>query len=323
MDWIVEKATEAGVSHIVVTPAERSVTRLSGDRLEKRLAKLRETARAAAEQCGRNVIPSVDGAANFDEALRTEGALRILLAPGAKADAPRPAIEPGLSSIVFAVGPERGLFARRNRAGRRSGLAPDASRAARFSVPKRRGLPAPCGFRPSRATSRSAEVRLRPQDATKARAVRKGNLRRTSTEPFLIRVREEMRERGLLTRALGTHTQEPRDSSALFLLGGIGALFARGRPDWGRHRSSERRSQAAPRGRSQRATRLRTPLRSHRRALRPPCFAATFHGFPVFVGKVLHDRLLFKSGAALFRARKLHRAVGVPPWRQRAGGCVL
>ena len=26
MDWIVEKATEAGVSHIVVTPAERSVT---------------------------------------------------------------------------------------------------------------------------------------------------------------------------------------------------------------------------------------------------------------------------------------------------------
>lgn len=109
MDWIVEKATEAGVSHIVVTPAERSVTRLSGDRLEKRLAKLREAARAAAEQCGRNVIPSVDGAASFDDALRTEGALRILLAPGAKADAPRPAIEPGLASIVFAVGPEGGF----------------------------------------------------------------------------------------------------------------------------------------------------------------------------------------------------------------------
>ena len=50
MDWIVEKATELGVARIVLVPAQRSVTKLSGDRLEKRLEKCRETVRAACEQ---------------------------------------------------------------------------------------------------------------------------------------------------------------------------------------------------------------------------------------------------------------------------------
>ena len=37
-DWIVEKAVETGVAHIVFVPAARSITRLSGDKLDKRLA---------------------------------------------------------------------------------------------------------------------------------------------------------------------------------------------------------------------------------------------------------------------------------------------
>ena len=38
MEWITEKAVEAGASRIVFFPAARSVTKLSGDKLTKRLA---------------------------------------------------------------------------------------------------------------------------------------------------------------------------------------------------------------------------------------------------------------------------------------------
>ncbi len=106
LDWIVEKNTEAGVFEIILFPAARSVTRLSGDKLEKRLAKLQATAAAACEQCGRSRIPQVKAAASLEAALSgvTDGA-RIILAPSA---------EKGFSlkkekDAAFAVGPEGGF----------------------------------------------------------------------------------------------------------------------------------------------------------------------------------------------------------------------
>ena len=84
LDWIVEKAVETGVSEIVLTPAARSVTKLAGERLEKRLQKLRDIAVSAAEQCGRNVVPEIRGASSFKEAmLGTQADRRLVLAPGA------------------------------------------------------------------------------------------------------------------------------------------------------------------------------------------------------------------------------------------------
>ena len=69
-DWIVEKAVEAGISEIIFMPAERSVTKLAGERLEKRLARLTDIARSAAEQCGRNVVPLVRQSPLLKPALR-------------------------------------------------------------------------------------------------------------------------------------------------------------------------------------------------------------------------------------------------------------
>lgn len=107
LDWIVEKAVETGVSEIVLTPAARSVTRLAGDRLEKRLQKLRDIAVSAAEQCGRNVVPLIRAEASAAAAFQnTQADLRLLLAPGA----PRPAAAAGgIRSAAFAVGPEGGF----------------------------------------------------------------------------------------------------------------------------------------------------------------------------------------------------------------------
>lgn len=107
LDWIVEKAVETGVSEIVLTPAARSVTKLSGERLEKRILKLRDIAVSAAEQCGRNVVPAVRGAASFKEAMeKTQADRRLVLAPGASKGTRLKGDE---KSVAFAVGPEGGF----------------------------------------------------------------------------------------------------------------------------------------------------------------------------------------------------------------------
>ncbi len=108
-DWIVEKAVETGVSAVILVPAERSVTRLSGDRLAKRVSRLTEIARSAAEQCGRNVVPPVSAAASLEAGLAAVRAdLRLILAPGAAPGIPAE-LRPGLASAAFAVGPEGGF----------------------------------------------------------------------------------------------------------------------------------------------------------------------------------------------------------------------
>lgn len=107
LDWIVEKAVETGVSEIVLTPAARSVTKLAGDRLEKRIQKLRDIAVSAAEQCGRNVVPGIRAAASFKVAMtQTEADRRLMLAPGALKGT---RLSGGEHSVAFAVGPEGGF----------------------------------------------------------------------------------------------------------------------------------------------------------------------------------------------------------------------
>lgn len=108
-EWIVEKAVECGISRIVLTPAERSVTRLSGDRLAKRVARLTDIARSAAEQCGRNVVPEISAAPSLASALdQVTADLKLILAPGAEPGIPEN-LRPGLASAAFAVGPEGGF----------------------------------------------------------------------------------------------------------------------------------------------------------------------------------------------------------------------
>ena len=60
MDWLVEKATELGVSRITPLMTERSVVRLSGERAEKKQMHWQAVAASASEQCGRNRVPTID-----------------------------------------------------------------------------------------------------------------------------------------------------------------------------------------------------------------------------------------------------------------------
>ncbi|MDP2694570.1 MAG: 16S rRNA (uracil(1498)-N(3))-methyltransferase [Gallionella sp.] len=59
MDWVIQKATELGVTEIQPLDTERSVARLSAERAAKRLEHWRQVAISACEQCGRNVLPEI------------------------------------------------------------------------------------------------------------------------------------------------------------------------------------------------------------------------------------------------------------------------
>ena len=110
LDWVIEKSVELGVQSIVLTPAQRSVVRVGGDRLAKRVARLRELIVAACAQCGRNRIPQIDAASTFAGALHaglSQGAIGLLLDPTAALRLSEAQL--GDRRVALAVGPEGGF----------------------------------------------------------------------------------------------------------------------------------------------------------------------------------------------------------------------
>jgi 16S rRNA (uracil1498-N3)-methyltransferase len=59
MDWVIQKATELGVTEIQPLDTERSVARLTAERAAKRMTHWQQVAISACEQCGRNVLPTI------------------------------------------------------------------------------------------------------------------------------------------------------------------------------------------------------------------------------------------------------------------------
>ena len=116
MDWLVEKATELGVTSIQPLMSERSVLRLKGERAEKKLAHWRAAAAAACEQCGRNRLPVIHEAIGLNEWLRASmkqefvAGTRLLLSlqPGTRPLAEAVANTQD-SALTFLNGPEGGL----------------------------------------------------------------------------------------------------------------------------------------------------------------------------------------------------------------------
>lgn len=108
MDWLVEKATELGVSTLQPLHTERSVMRLEGDRAERKREHWQAQAVAAAEQCGRTRVPQVRPVQRLADWLAGPGlpAERWMLSPQARQALQRPAAD---TSVVVLSGPEGGL----------------------------------------------------------------------------------------------------------------------------------------------------------------------------------------------------------------------
>ena len=116
MDWLVEKATELGVSSIQPLMTERSVLRLSGERADKKVAHWHSVAIAACEQCGANRVPLLHPVRTFSNWLANstggDPSVGLLLSLNSDAKPLRTLVssESG-QAITFLSGPEGGLSA--------------------------------------------------------------------------------------------------------------------------------------------------------------------------------------------------------------------
>lgn len=84
MDWVIQKATELGVTEIQPLATERSVARLSPERAAKRTEHWQQVAIAACEQCGRNVLPVIHPPLDIMvwlQQMRTEKHSKFILLP--------------------------------------------------------------------------------------------------------------------------------------------------------------------------------------------------------------------------------------------------
>lgn len=110
MDWVIQKATELGVTEIQPVQTQRSVAKLTEARAAKRLAHWHGIAIAASEQCGRNVLPQIHGpidVASWLEQARTLAGSKFVLQPeGSTALHKQPAPQ---GSVTLLIGPEGGF----------------------------------------------------------------------------------------------------------------------------------------------------------------------------------------------------------------------
>jgi len=113
MDWLVEKATELGVSRITPVMSQRSVIRLNGVRSEKRVAHWNGITQSACAQSGRNWLPQIDLPISFSDFFSQfasrENSVNVLLSTALSARNWRDLWSSPPSYLTFVNGPEGGF----------------------------------------------------------------------------------------------------------------------------------------------------------------------------------------------------------------------
>lgn len=109
MDWLVEKATELGVTAIQPLMTERSVLRLKGERADRKREHWQAVAVAACEQSGRNRVPLIAAVLTPDDWLRTRPASAYLLSLRVGSRSWRDAMPAPTVPCTIALGPEGGF----------------------------------------------------------------------------------------------------------------------------------------------------------------------------------------------------------------------
>jgi 16S rRNA (uracil1498-N3)-methyltransferase len=110
MDWIIQKTVELGAAEFRPLVARRSVVRLSGERMQRRVNHWQNVAIAACEQCRRNRVPRVAAPVDLAQFLGEAAAqndIRLIMAPGASlrlAEIARPSC-----GVTLLIGPEGGF----------------------------------------------------------------------------------------------------------------------------------------------------------------------------------------------------------------------
>ena len=127
MDWLVEKATELGVTSIQPLMTERSVLRLKAERADKKQVHWRCVAVAACEQSGRNSVPVIHDVmllSDWLSHLPEENLVTRLLLSLGEGVQPLPGAVPPTGPLTFLSGPEGGLGPQEETAARAAGFVP-------------------------------------------------------------------------------------------------------------------------------------------------------------------------------------------------------
>ena len=123
MDWVVQKATELGVTRIIPVLTERTVVRLDAKQSERKLLHWQGVAVAACEQSGRDRIPDIAAPVGLHDFLGgiDTGATRLLLSPTGTQRVNE--LQPPAAGLLVLIGPEGGLAQSEQRAAIQAGFA--------------------------------------------------------------------------------------------------------------------------------------------------------------------------------------------------------
>lgn len=110
MDWVIEKAVELGAAGIQPLIAQRCVTRLSGERADKRRAHWQGIIASASEQCGRNRLAQLGQLSDFQQWISQQDLhRRIILNPYADLSLADWARHHPAQALTLIIGPEGGF----------------------------------------------------------------------------------------------------------------------------------------------------------------------------------------------------------------------
>src|SRR5690606_3425388 len=106
-EWVLQKATELGVTKITPLITERTEVKTSGDRQEKMLDRWQHIIISACEQCQRNLLPELAAPVQLNDYLpQVNSDLRFVLHHRDSKTLPT---EQKPQSITLLIGPEGGL----------------------------------------------------------------------------------------------------------------------------------------------------------------------------------------------------------------------
>lgn len=111
MDWVIQKATELGVTSIQPVNSKRTNVNLSLNRADKKLAHWSGIINSACEQCGRNLLPELHAVMDLNTVVKdhyfSQIDNKIILNPFSSSKLQQTDM-PG-SQFVLAIGPEGGF----------------------------------------------------------------------------------------------------------------------------------------------------------------------------------------------------------------------
>lgn len=123
-DLIIQKGTELGVRKFLLFNAERSISRLSGKRIDSKLNRWNEIIKAATEQCGRVFFPKLTYFPNLITLLPViNEKMRLCFKPDAN-NKMSAIVERKPDSVALLIGPEGGLTTQESDQAKKQGFIP-------------------------------------------------------------------------------------------------------------------------------------------------------------------------------------------------------